>query len=65
MGVTIIGTGKALPKLKVENQKLTELVETDNQWIIDRTGIEARHVATEEAALDLAGGSSERGDGRD
>ncbi len=54
MGVTIIGTGKALPKLKVENQKLTELVETENQWIIDRTGIEARHVATDEAALDLA-----------
>ena len=54
MGVAIIGTGKALPELKVENQKLTELVETDSQWIIDRTGIEARHVATTETALDLA-----------
>jgi len=54
LGVAIIGTGKALPELKVENQKLTELVETDNQWIIDRTGIEARHVSTKETALDLA-----------
>ena len=54
MGVGIIGTGKALPKLRVENQKLTELVETDHQWIIERTGIEARHISTEEKALDLA-----------
>ena len=54
MGVAIIGTGKSLPALKVENQKLTEFVETDNQWIIDRTGIEARHVAVEESGLDLA-----------
>lgn len=54
MGVTIIGTGKALPKLIVENEKLGELVETNNQWIIDRTGIEARHISIEEKALDLA-----------
>lgn len=54
MGVTIIGTGKALPELKVDNNRLTELVETDNQWIIDRTGIESRHIATTEKGLDLA-----------
>lgn len=54
MGVAILGTGKALPELKVENQRLTELVETDNQWIIERTGIESRHVATTETGLDLA-----------
>lgn len=54
MGVAILGTGKALPALKVENQKLTELVETDNQWIIERTGIESRHIATTETGLDLA-----------
>ena len=54
MGVAILGTGKALPELKVENQRLTELVETDNQWIIERTGIESRHIATTETGLDLA-----------
>ncbi len=58
MGVAIIGTGKALPELKVENQRLTELVETDSQWIIDRTGIEARHIATKETGLDLAVGAA-------
>jgi 3-oxoacyl-[acyl-carrier-protein] synthase-3 len=59
LGVTIIGTGKALPELKVDNNKLAELVETDNQWIIDRTGIEARHVATKESGLDLAVAAAE------
>ena len=54
MGVAILGTGKALPALKVENQRLTELVETDNQWIIERTGIESRHIATTETGVDLA-----------
>lgn len=54
MGVAILTTGKALPELKVENQKLTELVETDSQWIIERTGIEARHIATSETGLSLA-----------
>lgn len=54
MGVVLLATGKALPELKVENQKLTELVETDNQWIIERTGIESRNIATSETGLDLA-----------
>lgn len=54
MGVAIISTGKALPDLKVGNEKLTELVETDNQWIIERTGIESRHIAAKETGLDLA-----------
>jgi 3-oxoacyl-[acyl-carrier-protein] synthase-3 len=49
-----LGTGKAQPELKVENQKLTELVETDNQWIIERTGIESRQIATKETGVDLA-----------
>ncbi|MDD2189319.1 MAG: ketoacyl-ACP synthase III [Eubacteriales bacterium] len=54
MGVVIIGTGKSLPELKVDNTHLSKMVETDNQWIIDRTGIESRHIATKETGLDLA-----------
>lgn len=54
MGIGIIGTGKALPKLVVDNQYMTNLVETDDQWIKERTGIETRRIATEEKGLDLA-----------
>lgn len=54
MGVSILSTGKALPELVVGNKKMEELVETDNQWIVDRTGIEERHIAIKETGLDLA-----------
>lgn len=58
MGIQIKGTGKALPKRILTNKDLEEIVETDNQWIVDRTGIENRHVAIEESNLDLASQAS-------
>jgi 3-oxoacyl-[acyl-carrier-protein] synthase-3 len=54
LGVRIVSTGKALPKLRVDNDRIQEFVETDSEWIKSRTGIEARHVAEEESALDIA-----------
>lgn len=54
MGIEIIGTGKALPALSVDNERLATMVETDNQWIIERTGIESRYVSTQETGLSLA-----------
>jgi 3-oxoacyl-[acyl-carrier-protein] synthase-3 len=44
---TIIGTGSALPPRRVTNQELTETVDTTHEWIIERTGIEARHIAAD------------------
>ncbi len=41
----IIGTGSALPPRRVTNDELAERVETSHQWILERTGIEARHIA--------------------
>lgn len=54
MGIEIKRTGKALPKKIVTNKDMEKIVDTDNQWIVDRTGIENRHVAIEESNLDLA-----------
>jgi 3-oxoacyl-[acyl-carrier-protein] synthase-3 len=42
---TIVGTGSALPPRRVTNQELAERVETTHEWIVERTGIEARHIA--------------------
>lgn len=42
---TIVGTGSALPPRRVTNAELAETVDTTNEWIIERTGIEARHIA--------------------
>jgi 3-oxoacyl-[acyl-carrier-protein] synthase-3 len=41
----IIGTGSALPPNRVTNAQLAERVETTHEWIVERTGIEARHIA--------------------
>ncbi|HEV2867212.1 MAG TPA: beta-ketoacyl-ACP synthase III [Allosphingosinicella sp.] len=68
----IIGTGAALPPRRVTNAELAERVETTHEWIVERTGIEARHIAadgettatlaTEAArkALDAAGIGADR-----
>lgn len=54
MGCALIGCGKALPALEVQNDELKALVDTNNEWIVTRTGIESRHIAVEETNLDLA-----------
>ncbi|HEV7659391.1 MAG TPA: beta-ketoacyl-ACP synthase III [Allosphingosinicella sp.] len=41
----IAGTGSALPLRRVSNQELAERVDTTDEWIVERTGIQARHIA--------------------
>jgi 3-oxoacyl-[acyl-carrier-protein] synthase-3 len=43
----IIGTGAALPPRRVTNAELASHVETTHEWIVERTGIEARHIAAD------------------
>jgi len=39
----IKSTGRYVPDRHVTNEELSELMETSNEWIVQRTGIEARH----------------------
>jgi 3-oxoacyl-[acyl-carrier-protein] synthase III len=41
----IAGTGSALPPRRVTNEELAERVDTTHEWIVERTGIHARHIA--------------------
>ena len=51
----IIGMGHYLPEKIITNFDLEKMVDTNNEWIVERTGIEARHIAApEEATSDLA-----------
>lgn len=51
----IIGTGAYLPEKILTNFDLEKMVETSDQWIRERTGIEKRHVAAEgETTCDMA-----------
>jgi 3-oxoacyl-[acyl-carrier-protein] synthase-3 len=43
----IVGTGAALPPRRVTNAELAERIDTTHQWIVERTGIEARHIAAD------------------
>lgn len=45
MKTKIAGIGKYLPKRVVTNQELTTYMDTTNEWIIERTGIEERRYA--------------------
>jgi 3-oxoacyl-[acyl-carrier-protein] synthase-3 len=50
----IIGTGSYLPEKILTNADLEKIVDTSDEWIRTRTGIEERHiVADNEAASDL------------
>lgn len=40
----IIGTGSYLPERTQSNFELEKLVETSDQWIVERTGISQRHI---------------------
>lgn len=51
----IISTGSYLPERILTNFDLEKMVDTSNEWIIERTGIKERRVASEDqAASDLA-----------
>lgn len=44
----ILGVGMAVPNKVVTNADLENLVETNNEWIVSRTGIEERRITTDE-----------------
>ena len=56
----VTGTGSYLPSKRVSNHDMVELlardgIETSNEWIVERTGIEARHFAADhEFSSDMA-----------
>ena len=55
MPVSITGLGAHVPERVVTNGELSQLVETSDEWIVERTGIRERRIAADSEALsDLA-----------
>ncbi len=51
----IVGTGAYLPEKVLTNFDLEKMMDTTDEWIRDRTGIERRHIAADgETTVDLA-----------
>jgi 3-oxoacyl-[acyl-carrier-protein] synthase-3 len=47
----IVGTGSCLPDKIMANADLERLVDTSDEWIVSRTGIRERRVATEDESM--------------
>src|SRR3954454_186331 len=53
--IGITGVGSYVPERVMTNDDLSKLVETSDEWIVERTGIKQRHIAEPgQAASDLA-----------
>ncbi|ALV21089.1 MAG: beta-ketoacyl-ACP synthase III [Carnobacterium sp.] len=55
MQAKIIGTGSYVPKKVVSNEMLESLMDTNDEWIKTRTGIEKRRISEEENTSVLCG----------
>jgi 3-oxoacyl-[acyl-carrier-protein] synthase-3 len=51
LSVSITGLGAKVPDRIVTNDELAQYVDTTNEWIIERTGIRERRMASKEEAL--------------
>ena len=56
VGARFTGWGRALPPKVLTNHDLEGMVETSDQWIRERTGIERRHVGGTTAGLSIDSG---------
>jgi len=54
LGLKIIGMGKGIPSLSVSNDDLSAFLDTNDEWIRQRTGIESRFICTDETLTDLS-----------
>lgn len=60
MNTKIIGTGYSLPVYVADNEYLATLVETSDEWIVERTGIRTRHLAKEETTTSMAADAAKK-----
>ena len=51
----ILGTGSYLPVRVLTNAELERMVDTTDQWIVDRTGIRERHLAADDESASTMG----------
>lgn len=56
----IIGTGSYVPEQIVTNDDLAKVVDTNDEWIRERTGIRQRHIAVEEGTTQMAAEAARR-----
>lgn len=58
MSFRVLGTGRRLPERVVANDEMSELVDTSDEWIMQRVGVRERRVCTTETTAQLAYGAA-------
>ncbi len=61
MGSRLIGYGSYLPEKVMTNQDFEKIMDTTDEWIVQRTGMRSRHFAAEnETVVDIAAAAAQR-----
>lgn len=61
LGIAVTGSGSCTPQVSLDNNGLSQIVETSDEWIAARTGIRSRRLADDRTSLcDLATEASRR-----
>ncbi|MEG3858759.1 beta-ketoacyl-ACP synthase III [Microcoleus sp. herbarium12] len=60
-GIAVTGSGSCTPQVSLDNNGLSQIVETNDEWIAGRTGIRERRLADDRTSLcDLASEASRK-----
>lgn len=60
-GIAVTGSGSAAPSLSLDNQGLSQVVDTSDEWIASRTGIRSRRLAgPQESLVQFAAAASQQ-----
>ena len=60
MGFRILGTGAYVPERILTNNELSQMVDTSDEWIMQRVGIKERHISVDETAADMGVRAAQR-----
>jgi 3-oxoacyl-(acyl-carrier-protein) synthase III len=58
MNVKILGTGRYLPEFALTNDSLSKMVDTNDEWIVKRTGIKERRINLDKSNWEMAAAAS-------
>lgn len=57
-GAIVTGTGSALPEKRLTNADLSKMVDTNDEWIVQRTGIKERRIASDNESTATLGAAA-------
>jgi len=60
MSIQVLSTGFYVPGAVVTNDDLSKLVDTSDEWIVQRVGVHERHISVDETADDFAVNAAKR-----